>query len=338
MRLIHRIKKSTIFFIKLSVSLGLIVYLGWIVDWKQAVKTISDADKLLLLIVPFLLLASLGAAAFRWRLILADNKVALSFWDAYTDYLVVMFYNVLLPGVTGGDVVRTARCVRQTKCKLGTATASVLLERTIGLFTVLSIALFVYLLFPATLSSLLTTEETSVVKTAATIGIILVAVMVLGRRVWLRWLPHEDAEGILGFIRSAMQTLIILKGRTLGVVFILTLLFQSTHIVVAFLLSQAIGLAVPLTEFFAIIPLVYLVTFLPISLGGLGVREGMLVFLLAQFNVATTDAVTLSFLIYLNPVVVGSLGGILQLKEALSNRKVESAVKVDNTASLPNKN
>jgi len=316
-----------LFFVKLSVSLGLIVYLGWIVDWKQAVKTISEADKLLLLIVPFLLLARLGAAAFRWRLILADNKVAFSFWNAYTAYLVGAFYNVLLPGVTGGDAVRIERCVRQTKCRLGTATTSVLLERTGGLFTVLSIALFVYLLFPATLSSLLITEETSVVKTAATIGIILVAAMVFGRRVWLKWLPHEDARGILGFIRSAVQTLINLRGRTLGVVFILTLLFQSTDIVVAFLLAQAIGLTVPLIEFFAIIPLVYLVTFLPISLGGLGVREGILVFLLARFGVATSDAVTLSFLVYLGLVVVAGLGGLIQLIESLAdNKKVSNVV------------
>ncbi len=99
---------------------------------------------------------------------------------------------------------------------------------------------------------------------------------------------------------------------------------------VVFLLSQAIGLAVSLTEFFAIIPLVYLVTILPISLGGLGVREGMLVFLLAQFNVAITDAVTLSFLIYLNRVVVGSLGGLIQLKDTLTdnNNNVSNVLEI----------
>ena len=95
-------------------------------------------------------------------------------------------------------------------------------------------------------------------------------------------------------------------------------------------LLKAIGLSLPLRAFFAVVPMVYLATLLPISLGGLGVREGALVFLLARLGVPTSSAVTLSFLIYLNQVFLGMLGGSLQLARLLSSRRrVEPAESVD---------
>ena len=60
-------------------------------------------------------------------------------------------------------------------------------------------------------------------------------------------------------------------------------------------------------------PIVYISTILPVSLGGLGVREGTLVYLLAKVGVLSSDAVALSFLIHFNRVAVGSIGGITQM-------------------------
>jgi uncharacterized protein (TIRG00374 family) len=319
-------KSRILFFAKLSVSVGLIVYIGWILDWERAVRTIGDADQLLLLTVPCFLLARVGVAAFRWRLVLADSDVALSCWRAYTGYLVGAFYNVVLPGVTGGDTIRIGRCARQTKCALGTATASVLVERISGLFALWSIAFSVYLFFPETTSSLLATGEISLVKVVAAVGIVLMVAMVLARRLWLRWLPNENAGGVWRFVRSVIEALGILRGRTLGATFALSTLFQAADILVTFLLSRAIGLTVPLTAFFATVPLVYLAVVLPISLGGLGIREGVLTFLLTRFDVAPSDAVALSFLVYLNHVVIGSLGGVVQLVEAVAGKEISKVL------------
>ena len=79
-----------------------------------------------------------------------------------------------------------------------------------------------------------------------------------------------------------------------------------------FFISWALHLILPLTAFFAAVPIVYLATLLPISLGGLGVREASFAFLLAQFNVSASDTITLSFLVYLNQVFIGILGWFVQ--------------------------
>lgn len=310
-------KRQIVFFIKLSVSSGLILYLIWLIDWERVVTILTEADKSFLFIVPLFLFIRLGFAVFRWQLILADSQAIFPFWQAYTTYLIGAFYNIFLPGVTGGDVIRIGRCLTRTKCQIGTATASVLIERMSGLFALMIIALSTYLAFPATLSSLLVVEAKFSVKIAAAIGIIVTIVVIAGRRKWLKWLPQKHYKGIGGFIISGMRTFGALKGQTFLMVLILSVLFQAMDIVMIFLLSQMIRLNTPVTVFFAVVPLVYLATMLPVSLGGLGVREGSMAFLLAQFGVASSDAVILSFLVYLSHFVTAGTGGLVQFIETI---------------------
>jgi uncharacterized membrane protein YbhN (UPF0104 family) len=65
--------------------------------------------------------------------------------------------------------------------------------------------------------------------------------------------------------------------------------------------------------FLAVFPIVYILTVLPISLGGLGVREGVFVYLLTRAGIQASDAVMVSLLIYLNRVLVNSSGAVLQI-------------------------
>ncbi|MBW2532892.1 MAG: hypothetical protein JRI55_15475 [Deltaproteobacteria bacterium] len=51
---------------------------------------------------------------------------------------------------------------------------------------------------------------------------------------------------------------------------------------------------------------------LPISLGGLGVREGVIVYFFVGLGVATSDAVSLSFVVYFNRILVALIGGAVQ--------------------------
>lgn len=308
-----RKENIVVFLAKLSVSLGLIIYLVWHIDWERAINAVNEAAKFPLTIAPFVFLAGLGVASFRWHLILADSRVALSCWQAYLGYLVGAFYNLFMPGVIGGDIVRIGRCVKQTKCQIGTATTTVLLERISGIIALSNIALFVYLLFPGTVLALLPVEKKWPVTVAALGGIVLILLVLFGHNALLRWVPCDKTRGVWNCFRSGLLVFSNLKRLTFGKVLILSGIFQAIDIFVTFLLSQAIGIDLPLRVFFAVIPLVYLTTILPISLGGLGVREGTLVFLLAQFGVVISDAITLSFLVYLNRVVVGSLGGAVQL-------------------------
>jgi glycosyltransferase 2 family protein len=71
----------------------------------------------------------------------------------------------------------------------------------------------------------------------------------------------------------------------------------------------------PFSYFLILFPIVYLATVLPISIGGIGVREGVLVYFLSQSGVPTSDAISLSFLVYMNRMISALIGGGIQLMD-----------------------
>jgi uncharacterized membrane protein YbhN (UPF0104 family) len=101
---------------------------------------------------------------------------------------------------------------------------------------------------------------------------------------------------------------------------ILSYFFQGVRITGMYAVAISLGIKVPFYAFFIIVPIVYIATLLPISLGGLGVREGAMVFLMSRLGVSTVDGVSLAFLIYLNLVFIGLVGGVLQFAVAIQNR------------------
>lgn len=330
-------RSRILFYGKLGVSLGLIGYLIWAVDWRQAIETIGQANKLLIAISPFFWLLSLVAGSLRWRYALADSHVELPLRQAGTGYLLGSFYNIFLPGVVGGDAIRIGLCVRETQCEVGTATAGVLLERISGVLALLSFFVSVSIFFPEIPARLVPEEVALLLVLLATSGIAAVVLVFLTRRTWAKWVPREKSGRVWAFLQSGIRALDALSGRTLGLTFLLSAAFQGARIGGMSVLSRAIGLDLPLEVFFVIIPMVYLVTLLPISLGGLGVREGTLVFLLAQLGVSTSDAIMFSFLVYLNQVFLGILGGFVQLFRIISDRKADGMADSTNAIRIANR-
>jgi len=320
MRTSHSRRKLTLLF-KGAVTIGLIGILLYIVDWDRAAELVNRGLTKIIIVAPVLFLVGLAVAAWRWRIILTNVGVSISYRQTYMGYLFGAFYNVFLPGVIGGDVVRVTYCKLWAQCPLGTATATVLLERVFGVLALMLIACFTYMCFPPTLSALLTVEGTSFVLLLAGCGMLLIFITLIGRHVWIGWLLKKDKIASNQFIPSVLRTLNVLDLRTLGTSVVLSALYQTVWIFTTFYISRAIGLFVPIHVFFSILPLVYLVTVLPVSLGGLGVREGTFVLLLAQFGVMASDAVTLSFLEYLSRIVIAGFGGLVYFFSGLPGKK-----------------
>lgn len=321
-----KLKSKLVFILKLCVSVGLLSYLIFLIDWDQVLVIMKLSNKWILGSVLFITLGSFVYSALRWRLILADNHINYSFWKAYKGYLIGLFYSIFLPGVLGGDPIRIGICVQNTKCSITTSTAAVLLERVGGFVSVLFIFFTMTVVSPMSVSTLLTVSNTQWLSVFGILGIIIGFVIIATRRIWVRWIPQKSKNKlvtiILRFLHTFANTLSTLSNRTLWLVLVLSILFQVLDIAATFLLSRAIGMQVPIYAYFVIIPLTYLVLVLPVSLGGLGLREGTLVFLLSRFGAHETTAVLLSFLIYLNRMLVGCIGGFVQLLGTIKGNRL----------------
>jgi glycosyltransferase 2 family protein len=115
--------------------------------------------------------------------------------------------------------------------------------------------------------------------------------------------------------------------RGLIAVTILSLVVQVANIVIAWLVGQGLGLQVPPLYYGVLIPLVSVLTLLPISLNGMGLREGGTVLLLAPLGIESAPAVTLSLLIFAVYTAASLAGGVVYLFGSSPRFEPESEVR-----------
>lgn len=306
------LKRYLLRFVQIAVSGGLIFYLITYIDWPRAAELWKASNKIYLFAAFLLMSTAIITMAFRWRILLKQLNIVSSFWHLWADHLLGLFYGIVLPGVIGGDMVRIASCARRTRQSLSRITASVFFERACGLLMVLSMGLL--------FSFLLTNSEWMQMGPSliTTFRIVAVGVLIgagltffIGRRKEQWFLEHRFS--IIQKVRELQARFTRLPKTVLLTILGLSALGQAVDIFAVYAVSQAAQLAIPVKFFYIIVPMGYLMTMLPVSLGGIGVREGVISFFLIRLGVPASDAVTMSFLIYLVRMAVAISGGGWQI-------------------------
>jgi uncharacterized membrane protein YbhN (UPF0104 family) len=99
--------------------------------------------------------------------------------------------------------------------------------------------------------------------------------------------------------------------RAIGGALAISFVFNVLLIAVNYLIALSLGVKIPLWYFLLFIPLISFLLVLPISLSGLGVREGGYIYLFAQAGVSAPLALAMSLLFYALNVAAGLIGGVL---------------------------
>jgi uncharacterized membrane protein YbhN (UPF0104 family) len=102
--------------------------------------------------------------------------------------------------------------------------------------------------------------------------------------------------------------------------FALALVIQISRVGVHILVARALGVDLPVPYFFLFVPLLAVIVSLPISLNGIGVREGAGIVLFGLVGVGRAAAFSLQFTTYLVAVAVSMLGGLVFLMRAPGRR------------------
>jgi uncharacterized membrane protein YbhN (UPF0104 family) len=308
-----RVRGGRLFFwAKVALSLALLLILANIVDWERAADALAHAALLPLLLAPCVSFSGLFAAALRWSRVMADGGVRLDWPHAFRGYMVGTFYGAVLPGSVSGDLLRMGYCVRTMDCPAGLAAAGVLVERIAGLVALVLMMLGAALMVPSMSPVLF---HLSMGQMSLALGVALLAILAAVRwapGVLLLGLPDGTLGRVGASLRAGAEGVRSLGASTLLEVLLLSALFQTADICATVFLSKALSMNLPVAVFFAVLPLAYLVSALPISLGGAGVKEGAVVLLLTRFGVGASDAATLAFLVLLNRQAVAVLAGFAE--------------------------
>ena len=193
-----------------------------------------------------------------------------------------MFFSLALPTSVGGDVVRGWYLDGGSGRRL-TAFLSVLLDRLSGLLLLLLLACGGVLLCPLPIPLWLTA---TVWGMAASFLLGVLALPLLARSRLLS-ANHQELS-----VRLRLSLPLLLRPGPL----LLSAFVQAANVVLVWMLGRALGVPVAGSYYWIVVPVVSLLTMLPISLNGMGVREGGMVLLLGLQGVDAGLALTLSLL------------------------------------------
>jgi glycosyltransferase 2 family protein len=258
-----------------------------------------------LLWVAVLLGAQLMVSAWRWQRIAEHvSRVPVRYLDLCRFLGASNLYGQLLPSTIGGDFVRAAMLARAIGP--GAATVSTLVDRMTGL----AVLLFLMVALLPLLAWRIV--DTSAVLALATVGIAgtacFLGIVLLGDRLPANRLPRVVARlvELTGHLRVA------LFGRDLAPAVIGGgLLSHFISVVNIFLLARSVDVPLAFIDCLLLVPPALLLTSLPISLAGWGVREGALAGAFALVGAPAADVVTVSILYGLTGPAIGLIYGVV---------------------------
>jgi uncharacterized protein (TIRG00374 family) len=305
---------------KLILSVGLMALVLSRVDLTHVGDIFRRADLRWLAAAWLLLVASNVLGAYQWNRLLGAVNLKIPFWRVCAFYHVGLFFNNFLPANIGGDISRVIDASRDQPSRAA-AFATVLMDRLIG--TVALGGLAVVAALPIVnqfhLSMIYGLLLAFFLASVTVMWAVLhPAFLVLVERV----LARVRLGGLKPRLDSVAEHLGLLRERRglLAELTVVALAVQVSRILVHVLVAAALGLTVPLTYFFLFVPLLAVIVSLPISLNGIGVREGAGIVIFGLIGVGRAEAFTLQFATYLVALAVSLLGGLVVLSRIPGRR------------------
>lgn len=249
--------------------------------------------------------------SYRWQLLLNVLSLKVPIQKLYGAYLIGVFFNNFLPTSIGGDMVRGLDLYRHTK-KGKEIVLSVIVERVLGYTSQLIVAaIALVIVYPSFHDPLVTWVIIGATAVYVTILALLLtpALFVLLSRVLHTLNFHLIGPRLLEVPKTiALYT--ASPSRLLQSI-LLSLIIQTGIILIYYVLIRALHLTIPLADLFLFLPIISMISMIPISLGGLGLREGISIYLFQKVGVDPAHAMGLSLAWYLILVGTSALGGVI---------------------------
>ncbi|MFA6217676.1 MAG: lysylphosphatidylglycerol synthase transmembrane domain-containing protein [Candidatus Omnitrophota bacterium] len=324
---------------RISISLVLLIFLFKQVDRKSLIDILRNVDVPMLFVALGIFALNYLLCFYRWDMLLRTSGIIVPVWRVIVAYSGGIFFSLFLPTSIGGDFVRSVDLAVHTK-KPSEVVATVILDRLsgfIGLVTLALAALFLGWDFM---------QNNTILIAVAVLALILVSVLLVMFNNFcysktnsflssVRLGSKQGQAGNIGSRISAMlgklkelltqtHTEIHLFRRHKRVILIniaISILIQTISPITFYLIALSLGIKINILYFFVFLPVIGAITLIPVSIGGLGIRDAATIFFFAQAGVSKYLAFAMSLVSFFFIIVYASIGGLVYVF-AVRNRRV----------------
>ena len=315
-------KKRLSVVIRFGATVALFAILFRSISWSTLLASFAHVQHSGLLIG--LSIGTLGVviSSYQWRVLLQGETIRFDLADLINLYLVGTAFSHFLPTGMGGDAVKAVYVGRESGKNEGSASA-VVMSRVTGFFGMLLIAIVVLIFQSKHFSSgiMIWFLLLSLIVGGMIFGTVFFVTLLpkIFKGKWTQNRIFASASKIGNALSETAK-----RPRSLGLATVYGVAFWIIACLNYYAYAIAIGLHVPLYFYFVAIPLVSLVTFLPISINGFGIRESAFVYIFATVHTPSATALLLALLMDAQVLFFGVVGGCLyfSISGQKKNKKV----------------
>jgi hypothetical protein len=285
----------------ISVQFAVTVAAAWLVftriDWGHLAGLLARAEPMLLTLAGLIVALQFAALVWRWRTVtemlggvtVASATLAIGLGRS-------MLIGQPLLSTVGGDVVRTLILSNETGLAL--AARSVIWDRVVGFIVLL---VLVAVMLPC-LAFFVEGKAAFGALAGVSLGGLTVFFSLLAHSQWLRHLPWIGRR--TAFVAADLGQIFGKAGRSYRVL-LLSLAIHLMAVVLIYALAHAMATQISFFQCLVIVPPAMLISAMPVSLGGWGVREGALAAGFALVGSSSEAGVATSILFGLATPLVG---------------------------------
>ncbi len=314
-----------IFATRVIVSLALLYLALRGIDFASIRSRLSEINLLWIGFAVLVTVFQIFLGALRWREISALCGAPLTVLQALRYNMIGAFFNQTLPSSIGGDAVRLL-LVSRSGAGWRAATYSILTDRAIGL---IALAFIIVASLPwsygmiADQNGRLALVFIGFAALAGGLGFLL-----LGHLPWpwlKKWWPTKHIHAC-----SLVANQVIFNRRSGPEIAVLSLSIHVLAVVIAWCAVRSIAAPADFGQLFMLVPPIMLITMMPISIAGWGVREATMMVAFGYAGLAQTDGTVVSILFGIVSSIVGGLGGLVWIFSAEKAAQGSAPIAVSN--------
>ena len=316
------LKKLFSIFLRVAISIALLILLFRQADEKSLLEIIKNVNKPLLLLGFLVSFLTYVLGIWRWVMLLKAVNIHLPLNRVIASFSGGIFFSLFLPSTIGGDFMRSIDLSVHTK-KPKEVIATIFLDRLSGYIGLVFLAICAMLLGWKVLE-----DKSVLIPLAIIIGLLAVLLLFLFNKfLYSRingFLKSPNAGRIRDMITDLHKEIHLFRGKPKVVVknIFLSILIQAMPPVTFYIIALSLGIKIGLAYFFIFLPIISAITLLPISIGGLGLRDASTIFFFAKVGVGKNLAFALSLLNFSFILFYGAVGGLIYVL-TVHNRRVQ---------------
>ncbi len=305
-------KDRAFLLVKIGVTLALLYFLYSKIDWHEFGRILHRANFLWFAAALGTHYATYFWSTERWKIILQNFKIHPPFGKLVKVTFIGGFFNLFLPSMVGGDFFKAYYLARDQKQPFTTTLTSTILDRSAGFLALLVIGTT----FAAVRS--VSVQGVPILPSVAA----LTTMFILANAVVFSESLHRWLDGVLrkrGMTRAVARLDAVADGlktlsRNSGALvksLLISFGVQFMVVLIVWFVALALHTEVPFIYFLIFVPLINVITMFPLTINGIGLREGVFYLLFSPVGLSREACISMGLLYYLVVVLTALPGGIL---------------------------